>query len=229
MDGMRSDIAGLRRQLDVTTSQQLELSRREVRLREQALAEEQRRTQLVWHESDSGRAFRAWCTRLGRLDHYCADRSQRWGHAWIESARSRVGRLPTLDEIQGPESTAMRLRGRRLSRAGRRRLDELVDDYNDQLSRSFGPGLVLLARGGPGVAVSEELGLTMLVKVAWTPDPVAVCLQEWRALARDGAARQVRADQLPGLHHPVVTPQLAAFPPAVRDWYSGVRRGPVPD
>jgi hypothetical protein len=224
---LRATIERLERQLDVARGQQLELSRREVRLRELTLEEERRRTQLVWDESSSGAAFRGWCAQLGELDRYCYDRARTWVQAWVTSSVERVTQVPTLDAVRGVDAPRLGLRRSRLTRTDRRRLDEAVADYNERLQRSLGPHRVELSRTQPGERVSDDLELYLRVLIAWTPDAVGSRLHEWRALAHEGAARQVRATDLPQLHYPRVTPRSTDFPARVLDWYDGVRTGAV--
>lgn len=227
MTELQATIDRLQRQLDVARGQQLELSRREVRLRELALEEERRRTQLVWDESSSGAAFRAWCAQLSELERYCYDRSRTWVQAWVASAVERTGKVPSRADIQGVDSPTFRFGRSKLNRTDRRRLDEALAEYNVRLSRSLGPRRVELSRTQPGERVSEDLELYMRVEIPWTQDAVGSRLHGWRALSREGPARQVRATDLPQLHYPSVTRQLADFPPQVRSWYDRVRTGPV--
>lgn len=227
MTQQQATIDTLQRQLDVARGQQLELSRREVRLRELALEEERRRTQLVWDESSSGAAFRAWCVQLGELDRYCYDRLRTWNQAWVTSALERIGEVPSLEAIQGVDPPTFGFRRSKLTRTDRRRLDEALDEYNEQMTRSLGPRRVELSRTQPGARVSADLELYLRVNIPWTQDAVSTRLHEWRALSREGPARQVRATDLPRLHYPNVTPQSADFPPRVVTWYDGIRTGPV--
>ncbi len=224
---LQMTLRDLHHQMNVARDQQLELSRREVRLRELALEEERRRTQLTWRESSSGAAFRAWCAQLSELDRYCAERSRAWVTAWLNSARERVGQVPSLEEVRGGAAPQLRFRQSRLTRADRKRLDEAVDHYNQQLRQSLGPGRVQLSRTRPGLKVSEELDLYLRVEIPWTPDALDDSLRQSRALAGEGPARLVRAQDLPPLAYPRVTEQSATFPRHVRGWYDGVRSGPV--
>lgn len=96
----------------------------------------------------------------------------------------------------------------------RRRDRELADSHRSMTQQ-------------PGARVSADLELYMRVDIPWTQDAVSTRLHEWRALSREGPARQVRATDLPRLHYPNVTPQSADFPPRVVTWYDGIRTGPV--
>lgn len=224
---LHATVDHLRRELSALNAQHLALSRRSVQLREATFDEERRRTRLMWDESSSGAAFRTWRSRLGTLDHYCEERSLAWVQAWAEAARDRVGRFPSLEEVRGPDATAISLRRTGLNRAGRRRLNDAVIDYNERLRLSFGPGRVELALAPPGPLVSQELGLHLHVTTPWTPEAIDACLRQWRKIAQEGPARQVRAHELPPLYYPRVPDPDPFAPPQVRAWHGRVRTGLV--